>query len=279
MSDRGSSVFPSPRACSGDMNGGVPTTSPSCDSNERPPAPRASRLVDRVRRTGAVSSSELLRSRTFARPQSMTYTSPKRPTITLPGLRSRWMMPRPCAYATVRHTLTMAATARERFQPPRSARARSNATSEVEAVDVPHGEVRAPVGVEAHVVHRHDAGMVEARKNLRLLEEAGQVLRARPGRAVLIEQHLHGQRAVQHAVPDLQDGSHTAPGQLSLRHVALVGGRAVDRRGPPRCNPPRCRPRRRITARAAPVHDGRRARATRSVRRRPTSPKNPSSAS
>ena len=37
-------------------------------------------------------------------PQSSTVTSPKRPTMTLSGLRSRWMMPRLWANSTARHT-------------------------------------------------------------------------------------------------------------------------------------------------------------------------------
>ena len=38
-----------------------------------------------------------LLDRSFASPQSITMVSPKSPTITLAGLRSRWMMLRPCA--------------------------------------------------------------------------------------------------------------------------------------------------------------------------------------
>ena len=34
------------------------------------------------------------RGRTLARPQSITWTSPKRPTITFDGFRSRWITPR-----------------------------------------------------------------------------------------------------------------------------------------------------------------------------------------
>src|SRR5262249_18268785 len=37
---------------------------------------------------------------TVARPQSMTWTSPKAPTMTLDGLRSRWITPLAWAYAS-----------------------------------------------------------------------------------------------------------------------------------------------------------------------------------
>ena len=33
-------------------------------------------------------------ARTLARPQSMTWTSPKAPTMTFDGFRSRWITPR-----------------------------------------------------------------------------------------------------------------------------------------------------------------------------------------
>ena len=38
-----------------------------------------------------------LRPTTFASPQSITYVSPKRPTMMLAGFRSRWMTPFECA--------------------------------------------------------------------------------------------------------------------------------------------------------------------------------------
>ena len=37
------------------------------------------------------------RAKTLARPQSITWTSPKLPTITLDGFKSRWITPRVCA--------------------------------------------------------------------------------------------------------------------------------------------------------------------------------------
>ncbi len=40
------------------------------------------------------SSTTPPRGRTLARPQSMTWTSPNEPTITLEGFRSRWITPR-----------------------------------------------------------------------------------------------------------------------------------------------------------------------------------------
>ncbi len=51
---------------------------------------------------GAAGASGLVRS--FARPQSMTCTSPKAPTITLDGFRSRWITPRLWAKPTAWQT-------------------------------------------------------------------------------------------------------------------------------------------------------------------------------
>ena len=50
--------------------------------------------------TGTTGSSSR-RDRSSAMPQSTRYTSPKRPTSTLAGFTSRWMMPRACAKASV----------------------------------------------------------------------------------------------------------------------------------------------------------------------------------
>ena len=49
-----------------------------------------------------------------ASPQSITYTSPKSPTITFSGFRSRWITPLRCANATASHTRPSTASARSR---------------------------------------------------------------------------------------------------------------------------------------------------------------------
>ena len=51
---------------------------------------------------------------------------------------------------------------------------------QVAALDELHREVDAAVGVEAELVHRHDAGVVELAGDLRLLEEAREHARRRP---------------------------------------------------------------------------------------------------
>ena len=84
--------------------------------------------------------------RSFARPQSITTVSPNAPTSTLPGLRSRWMMRSPCAYAIASATAStcgssasrsssvvalgdhvVAASARRRASSRRTARRRATA--------------------------------------------------------------------------------------------------------------------------------------------------------
>jgi hypothetical protein len=85
----------SPRACSGGMYAGVPMTDPGV---EREPSVSACRSETRLTAscgvTGCAASS---RPFTFAKPQSTTWTSPKYPTITFEGLRSRCTTPRACA--------------------------------------------------------------------------------------------------------------------------------------------------------------------------------------
>ena len=82
-------------ACSGGMNAGVPMNWPYCV-----PGPefesRSERILvvssDPASDGGAADS-----PRTFARPQSMTCTSPNAPTMTFAGFKSRWMTCRLCA--------------------------------------------------------------------------------------------------------------------------------------------------------------------------------------
>src|SRR4029077_4126860 len=100
-----------------------------------------------------------------------------------------------------------------------------------------HREVAAPLRVDAEVVHRHDAGVVELAGDLRLLEEAPEALgvdrrRARavldPGRARAAPVHdLHGEVAAQVAVPHAQDRAHPAGRDLFLDLVARAD---LDRR-------------------------------------------------
>src|SRR6185295_8862052 len=68
----------SPRTCSGERYAGVPTGTPV-----------------------AVS---WVCSMARAIPKSPIFSDPLRDTITLSGLRSRWMTPLPCAYASPRHS-------------------------------------------------------------------------------------------------------------------------------------------------------------------------------
>ncbi len=92
--------------------------------------------------------------------------------------------------------------------------------------DQPHREVHAALGVQAHLVHRHDAGVVQLRGDLRLLEEAVEQARidARD-RAGLIASargthDLHRQLAAQVLVPDAQHRAHAAVPDLAAHAVA-----------------------------------------------------------
>ncbi len=93
-SARSSSVSSWPRACSGAMYAGVPRTEPARDSSASEPvlAVRTTPESSRTRRTRSSSATPAWSS-TLASPQSITWTSPKLPTMMFDGLRSRWITP------------------------------------------------------------------------------------------------------------------------------------------------------------------------------------------
>ena len=77
------------------MYAGVPITLPACEASASEPV-RSVRttLAPSCRRMARDSSATPPDASTLARPQSMTCTSPKLPTMTFAGLRSQWMTPR-----------------------------------------------------------------------------------------------------------------------------------------------------------------------------------------
>jgi len=83
-----------------------------------------------------------------------------------------------------------------------------------------HREVDAARRVEPELVDRHDAGMVELARHLRLLDEARDLRDLG-----LREDHLHREVPAQILVPDLEDRPHPAAGDLPLQLVAPEGGR------------------------------------------------------
>ena len=76
------------------MYEGVPRTDPGRDSITSEPS-RQVRMADASSpaETARSSSATPPWSSTLARPQSITWTSPKLPTMTFDGLRSRWITP------------------------------------------------------------------------------------------------------------------------------------------------------------------------------------------
>ena len=74
-----------------------PTRPPSEAPVVSPTAAIVDSPSEAPRRPALVSSATPPRARTLARPQSITWTSPKAPTMTLAGFRSRWITPRACA--------------------------------------------------------------------------------------------------------------------------------------------------------------------------------------
>jgi hypothetical protein len=91
-SQRSSSRSTSPAACCGAMHAGVPSTEPACELSPADPLRTVAMAVTSPGPGSAAAASR--RPRTLASPQSMTWTSPKAPTMTLAGLRSRWITPR-----------------------------------------------------------------------------------------------------------------------------------------------------------------------------------------
>ena len=125
---------------------------------------------------------------TLARPQSRTYTSPKSPSMTLPGLRSRWTTPRDVG------EVDRVADAREGAEELAACELadgfllahaqRVDDSLESHPADALHREVERSVGVAPEVVHRDDRRVLELPLDARLAKEAdGGGPRATPSRA------------------------------------------------------------------------------------------------
>ena len=76
------------------MYDGVPSTEPGRDSIASDRLRSVQTAESSLGRIARSSSAMPPWSRTFARPQSMTCTSPKLPTMMFDGFRSRWTTPR-----------------------------------------------------------------------------------------------------------------------------------------------------------------------------------------
>ena len=97
------------------------------------------------------------------------------------------------------------------------------------AFDLAHGEERATFSVDAELVNRNDARVVELRSDLRLFEEPVQfVFRdahvlARPVSA----NHLHRQAAFQVSILDFVDQAHPARAKPADTAIARAAGGVV----------------------------------------------------
>ncbi len=97
-----------PTICSGDMYAGVPSSAPSAVMR-RSSALAVSELAELVSASPGVSGRDGPRP-SPAIPKSSTRARPSRPTITLLGLKSRWMSPASWAACRPRPALTYTAT-------------------------------------------------------------------------------------------------------------------------------------------------------------------------
>ena len=154
----------------------------------------------------------------------MTWTSPKPPTMTFDGFRSRWITPRAWA---IGHRLAdlledrRAAACGPRPGPARSARSAARVRP-LTSFMVKYGRRSAK---RPQLVDRHDAGVLELAGDLGLLDEPADQLGVV---AVLLQQDLDGQVAAEVDVAALEHGPHAAAGDLAEE---LEAGRAVGRVG------------------------------------------------
>src|SRR5262245_53717679 len=222
-------------ACSGGMNAGVPSRLPACVSWS---ASRAGRIAVPAAVSRTVSGGPPARPRavkTLARPQSMTWTSPNAPTITLDGFRSRWITSWAWAYATVWQTCSNAATNRPRPW----AGAGGQQVVQGAALDQLHGEEGAAVGQGTQVVNRRDARVLQLGGDAGLVgEPAGD---GRVGRVAVLEQ-LDGHVPVEGEVAGLVDDADAAAADLAEQFVPgylrrVGGGRHGHDRGDTRGRP------------------------------------------
>ena len=100
----------------------VSSSSASWSSPRRSVAIRSVWALETLRRRRSWRSSV---PSTRASPQSITYTSPKRPTMTLAGLRSRWMTPLACAKAIASQAFNISPRTRVTVQPSSRRRTRA----------------------------------------------------------------------------------------------------------------------------------------------------------
>ena len=154
---------------------------------------------------------------TLAKPQSTTCTSPKLPIMTLLGLRSRWITPRACAYATVRQTSRK--TVEQRAAVASLGPALGQAGGQRLALHELHREERAARRYAAsELVDGHDAGMLELPADLRFFDEALHEIGAL--REVLVEQHLERHVAAEVVVAAAVHDADAATSELADDLVA-----------------------------------------------------------
>ena len=142
-----------PRACSGDMYAGVPTTTPASVFSTA----CVCLGVGDLRRRGA----------SFASPKSSTFTNPSGRSITFSGLMSRWTMPAACAALSAAATW-IAMSSDSRIGQPR----RREAIPQRLALDVLHRDVARAVSRLAEREDGADVRVTEGRGGAGLLFEA-----------------------------------------------------------------------------------------------------------
>ena len=133
---------------------------------------------------------------TFASPQSMTSTSPKSPSMMFSGFRSRWITPLLCAKATASQTFwKMVSSAGSGYFCTVAVGALGACSSSTffkrDAAHELHRVERLTVLIHAQLVDGDDVRVLELAGDLRLVDEAREVVGRRA-----VEHHLHRHAAL-----------------------------------------------------------------------------------
>ena len=162
-----------------------------------------------------------------ARPKSITRVRPSLPMTTLPGLKSRWTRPAPCAAAR-----PAAGVQEHRTQLPPASWLAGQPLLERDPVHQLHGD-EDPVLPGAGIVDGHDVGMGQARQGLRLAQQSHAARRRLVRIRRVAAQQLQRDTAVQLGIEGGIHHAHPAAAQRLEHDVAADARAAPQRRGCP----------------------------------------------
>ena len=154
-------------------------------------------------------------SATWAMPKSISFTVPSLQRMTLPGLTSRWTIPRSWAAASASHTGTSTAGGLVRLEPA----AVAELVAQRASLDALHDDEDLGPAGEPDVVHGDDVRVVDHGGRAGLVAEPAAVLGVA---AELGGQQLHRDGAPELAVDRAVDLGHPAAPDQALQLVAVA---------------------------------------------------------